>query len=99
MPIGNDDDVEDEDELAGDVDDMDEMAEDAAGIDLFDDNFERDYETLAAFKEFREEAERKSFRYFLEVFDPNVDPGISAEKVDGFINDHEAGEDSEYRRQ
>jgi hypothetical protein len=54
----------------------------------FTNNLARDYETLAAFKEFREEAERKSFRYFLEVFDPNVDPGISAEKVDGFINDH-----------
>ena len=47
-----------------------------------------DYETLRAFKEFREEAERKNFRYFLEVFDPNVDPHISPEMVDGFINDH-----------
>jgi hypothetical protein len=54
----------------------------------FTNNLARDYETLQAFKEFREEAERKSFRYFLEVFDPNVDPGISAEMVDGFINDH-----------
>ena len=54
----------------------------------FTNNLARDYETLAAFKEFREEAERKAFRYFLEVFDPNVDPGIPAEKVDGFINDH-----------
>ena len=54
----------------------------------FTNNLELDYETLRAFKEFREEAERKSFRYFLEVFDPNVDPGISADMVDGFINDH-----------
>jgi hypothetical protein len=54
----------------------------------FTNDLDRDFETLRAFKEFREEAERKSFRYFLEVFDPNVDPGISAEKVDGFINDH-----------
>ena len=54
----------------------------------FTNNLAHDYETLRAFKEFREEAERKSFRYFLEVFDPNVDPGISAEMVDGFINDH-----------
>ncbi len=54
----------------------------------FTNNLARDYETLRAFKEFREEAERKNFRYFLEVFDPNVDPGISAEQVDGFINDH-----------
>ncbi len=54
----------------------------------FTNNLDRDYETLRAFKEFREEAERKRFRYFLEVFDPNVDPGISAQMVDGFINDH-----------
>ena len=54
----------------------------------FTNDLDRDYETLRAFKEFREEAERKNFRYFLEVFDPNVDPGISAEMVDGFINDH-----------
>jgi len=33
----------------------------------FTNNFERDYETLRAFKEFREEAERKNFRYFLEA--------------------------------
>ena len=54
----------------------------------FTNNMERDYETLAAFKEFREEAERKNFRYFLEVFDPNVDTGLPPEKLDGFINDH-----------
>ena len=54
----------------------------------FTNNFERDYETLRAFKEFREEAERKNFRYFLEVFDPNVDTGLPPEKLDGFINDH-----------
>ena len=41
-----------------------------------------------AFKEFREEAERKKFRYFLEVFDPNVPSGISPEKLGEFINDN-----------
>lgn len=54
----------------------------------FTHNFDRDYETLAAFKEFREEAERKNFRYFLEVFDPNVETGLPPEELDGFINDH-----------
>ncbi len=54
----------------------------------FNHHFERDFETLRAFKEFREEAERKNFRYFLEVFDPNVDTGIAPEALDGFINDH-----------
>lgn len=54
----------------------------------FTNDLERDYETLSALKEFREEAERKNFRYFLEVFDPNVDTGLPPEKLDGFINDH-----------
>ena len=54
----------------------------------FTNNMERDYETLRALKEFREEAERKNFRYFLEVFDPNVDTGLSPRQLDGFINDH-----------
>ena len=40
-----DDDEEDlDDQIARDVDDLDEDAEDAAGIDLFADNFDRDYE-------------------------------------------------------
>jgi len=33
-----------DDDLIGDIDDADEMAEDEAGIDLFADNFERDYQ-------------------------------------------------------
>ena len=66
----------------------------ATGADLglysvtFTNHMERDYETLRAFKEFREEAERKNFRYFLEVFDPNVDIGLPREKLGGFVNDH-----------
>jgi hypothetical protein len=47
----------------------------------------QDRETLLAFKEFREEAERKKFRYFLEVFDPNVKSGVAPEKLGEFIND------------
>jgi hypothetical protein len=47
-----------------------------------------DRETLLAYKEFREEAERKKFRHFLEVFDPNVDSGIPPEKLGEFINDN-----------
>jgi hypothetical protein len=48
----------------------------------------QDRETLLAFKSFREEAERKQFRYFLEVFDPNVNNGIPPEKLGEFINDN-----------
>ncbi len=33
---------------------------------------ELDHETLQCYKEFREEAERKDFRHFLEVFAPNA---------------------------
>ncbi|KAI9787016.1 MAG: MCM DNA helicase complex subunit [Peltula sp. TS41687] len=45
LPRGADemDDLDENDELIADIDDADEMAEDEDGIDLFADNFERDY--------------------------------------------------------
>src|SRR3982751_5181136 len=48
---------------------------------------EQDREALLWYKQFREEAERKQFRHFLEVFDPNVESGIAPEKLGEFIND------------
>src|SRR5262249_43457724 len=54
----------------------------------FVNDLEQDRETLLAFKSFREEAERKKFQYFLEVFDPNVDSGVPPEKLGEFINDN-----------
>jgi len=48
----------------------------------------QDREALRWYKEFREEAERKQFRHFLEVFDPNVASGIPPEKLGEFVNDH-----------
>ncbi|MFA7234536.1 MAG: hypothetical protein WC076_10535 [Terrimicrobiaceae bacterium] len=54
----------------------------------FTNNIDWDYKSLADFQEFRIEAERKRFRYFLEVFNPNVNPGIPDKKVAGFLNDH-----------
>ena len=48
---------------------------------------EHDRATLLAFKEFREEAERKKFRYFLEVFDPNTANGVAPAQLGEFIND------------
>jgi DNA replication licensing factor MCM2 len=43
MPLDDEDDNDlEDDDLIGDIDDADEMAEDEAGIDLFDDKFERD---------------------------------------------------------
>jgi hypothetical protein len=53
----------------------------------FINQLEHDRDTLLAFKEFREEAERKKFRYFLEVFDPNTASGVASEKMGEFIND------------
>ena len=54
----------------------------------FVNNLEQDREALLWYKEFREEAERKHFRHFLEVFDPNVNSGIAQEKLGEFINDN-----------
>ncbi len=54
----------------------------------FTNNIDWDYRTLEDFYDFRLEAERKGFRYFLEVFGPNVDPRIPDVKVGDFMNDH-----------
>ncbi|MBN1488925.1 MAG: hypothetical protein JXA69_03320 [Phycisphaerae bacterium] len=54
----------------------------------FNNDTERDHLTLEHYKAFRIEAERKGFRHFLEVFDPNapVNP-VAPDKLGGFIND------------
>lgn len=54
----------------------------------FTNQIDWDYAALEAFHDFRIEAETKQFRYFLEVFNPNVDPGIAPAVVAGFLNDH-----------
>ncbi len=54
----------------------------------FVNELQQDRETLLAYKAFRQEAEQKNFRHFLEVFDPNVNSGIPAEKLGEFINDN-----------
>ncbi len=54
----------------------------------FTNNLEWDYRALDAFHAFRLEAEEKHFRYFLEVFNPNVDPGLEPAKVGAFLNDN-----------
>jgi len=54
----------------------------------FTNNIDWDYKALQDFHAFRIECERKKFRYFLEVFNPNVNPGIPDKKVSGFLNDH-----------
>ncbi|MFM8360644.1 MAG: hypothetical protein ACKOET_19000 [Verrucomicrobiota bacterium] len=54
----------------------------------FVNDLDQDREALLWYKAFREEAERKGFRHFLEVFDPNVDSGIPPGKLGEFINDN-----------
>lgn len=54
----------------------------------FVNDLDQDREALLWYKEFREEAERKNFRHFLEIFDPNVQSGIAPEKLGEFINDN-----------
>lgn len=46
-----------------------------------------DREALERYKEFRIEAERKGFRHFLEVFDPNCPESVDPGKLPDFIND------------
>jgi len=54
----------------------------------FNNDAERDLETLDAYRRFRLEAEEKGFRHFLEVFDPNA-PGEHAPEDGGrFLADH-----------
>src|SRR5580704_12510728 len=54
----------------------------------FVNELKQDREALLWYKSFREEAERKQFRHFLEVVDPNLDSGIAPEKIGEFINDN-----------
>ncbi|MDZ4687207.1 MAG: hypothetical protein SH850_19185 [Planctomycetaceae bacterium] len=53
----------------------------------FNNDLKLDLHTLEKYKEFREEAERKGFRHFLEVFDPNLPGVVPPEVLGGFIND------------
>src|SRR5687768_16623410 len=50
-------------------------------------NLDFDFVTINAYKEFRLEAERKGFRHFLEVFDPNACGGACPHDLGRFIND------------
>jgi len=54
----------------------------------FNNDLEADLRTLTAFRQFRAEAARLGFRYFLEVFAPNwAETGLSAGQVPDFVND------------
>jgi hypothetical protein len=53
----------------------------------FNNQLETDLETLNTYNEFRAEAERKGFRHFLEVFNPNLPNAVSPDQTPQFIND------------
>jgi hypothetical protein len=53
----------------------------------FNNDLAHDVATLERFHEFRAEAERKGFRYFLEVFDPNVPNAVAPDALPSYIND------------
>ena len=53
----------------------------------FNNDLALDRDTLFRFHEFREEAERKTFRYFLEVFDPNRPGAVDPAVMPHYLND------------
>ena len=54
----------------------------------FNNDLDSDLPMLEAYKAFRLEAERKGFRHFLEVFDPNACGEHCPEDLGRFISDH-----------
>ncbi|AMV17115.1 hypothetical protein [Planctomyces sp. SH-PL14] len=53
----------------------------------FNNDLKLDLATLEAYNDFRAEAERKGFRHFMEIFNPNVAGAVSDELRPQFIND------------
>ena len=53
----------------------------------FNNDLGADYDSLAAFAEYREECVRLGVNYFLEVFNPNVPRNLQAESMPFFVND------------
>lgn len=75
----------------GHVDCLPEERHKGANLGLYSMTFNNDSvldrEALEQYKVFRLEAERKGFRHFLEVFDPNRPEAVEASKIPEFIND------------
>ncbi|WP_018182735.1 hypothetical protein [Kaistia granuli] len=53
----------------------------------FNNDLEHDMASLEAFTDFRDDAARNNFKYFLEVFNPNVACGVDPDLVPHYIND------------
>ena len=76
---------------AGKIDPTPEERRRGADLGLYsitpNNNLAFDYVTLQAYKDFRLEAERKGFRHFLEVFDPNACGNACPTDLGRYIND------------
>ena len=53
----------------------------------YNNDVDLDLKTLEVFNQFRLECEKKGFRYFLEVFAPNMPHAVNPDKLGQFIND------------
>jgi hypothetical protein len=53
----------------------------------FNNRLDEDRFALEQYSLFRAEAEKKGFRHFLEVFDPNAPEGLTPAEVPNFVND------------
>jgi hypothetical protein len=54
----------------------------------FVNDLDADLRSLEAFSAFREDAAANGIKYFLEVFNPNIDTGLPAEAIGQFVNDN-----------
>lgn len=54
----------------------------------FVNDIDDDLLSLEAFAEFREDAAANGIKYFLEVFNPNIESGVPAESIGQFVNDN-----------
>jgi len=75
------------------LEDVLEMRKKKMKVDLglysvtFNNDLERDLQSLEAFQKFRLEASKNDFHYFFEVFAPNVECGIAPDKIPFYVND------------
>ncbi|MEM7126278.1 MAG: hypothetical protein AAF702_08135 [Chloroflexota bacterium] len=53
----------------------------------FNNDLEADWFALERLKEFRIDATKKGFRYFLEIFNPNAPVNLAEEDIPSFVND------------
>jgi hypothetical protein len=53
----------------------------------FNNDLDADHASLEAFRDFRADAAANGFKYFLEVFNPNVACGLDAATMPHFVND------------